>query len=113
MTPVYGGHGEDMSKPRRLIAFVELPDRRSETFQARNLLADSDIREGMAKGVRALYDAYTQRNYNALGFTFDPEAIEYDITRLQIGMDTGANSAIAHTEGLARTLVCSVLIRRG
>lgn len=113
-TPIfYGGEGENMNAPRRLIAFVELPDRRELDWQARNLLMDSDIREAMAFGVRRLHDAFMQRNYSALGYVFDPERIEYDFTRLAMGMDQGADSAIPHTEGLARVIVCTVVIERG
>ena len=111
--PIYGGDGENMEAPRRLVAFVELPDRRNLEFQARNLLLESDIREAMAKGARRLYDAFMQRDYGNIGFVFDPEKIEYDFTRLQIGMDVGADTQIKHTEGLARVIVCTVVIRRG
>lgn len=110
--PIYGGIGENMNAPRRLVAMVELPDRRKETFQARNLLAESDIRDGMARAARLLHDRYMQRNYNAIGFVFDPDKIEYDFARLKIGMDQGADTQIKHTEGLARTLVATVVIRR-
>lgn len=109
---IYGGEGENMNAPRRLIAFVELPDRRKMEWQARNLLMESDIREAMALGARKLWDAFMQRNYNALGYTFDPESIEYDFTRLAIGMDVGADTQVKHTEGLARVIVATVLITR-
>lgn len=113
-TPIYGVPGGEGIRdvPRRLVAFVELPDRRTETWQARNMLRESDIREAMAKGARRLFDQWTQK-FSVLGFKFDPEDIEYDITRLEMGMDVGAETAIPHTEGLARVLVATVVIRRG
>lgn len=110
-TPITGGYGENMNAPRRLVVMVELPDRRDMTFQARNLLLDSDIREAMAKGAVRLHNHYLSR-YSVLGFVFNPDDIEYDITRLQLGMDIGADTAIKHTEGLARVLVATILIRR-
>lgn len=109
MTP--GREGMAASRIRRLVTMVELPDRRKETFQARNLLAESDIREAMAKAAIKLHNHYLQK-FSVLGFVFDPEAIEYDFQRLAIGMDIGADTAIKHTEGLARVIVASVVIRR-
>jgi hypothetical protein len=107
-----GGEGMSTNSIRRLVAFVVMPDRRNLEWQARNMLRESDIREAMAQGARKLWNHYVQRDYGNVGFVFDPDQIEYDIARLEIGMDIGADTAIKHTEGLARTLVATVVIRR-
>lgn len=109
---ITGGEGEAMGKPRRLVAFVQLPDRRELDWQARNLLRESDIRDAMAQGARRLWDAFMQRNYNAIGYTLNPDDIEYDIDRLQVGMDNSADPERKAPPSLARVLVCTVLITR-
>jgi hypothetical protein len=112
MSTISGGDGENMNAPRRLVAMVDLPDRRELTWQARNLLMESDIREAMAKAARKLHAHYLQRDYNNTGWVFDPEAIEYDFTRLQRGMDIGADTQVKGTESLARVLVATIRIYR-
>lgn len=113
-SPIYGTPGREglaNSRRRRLVAMVELPDRRELDFQARNLLLESDIRDAMAKAARRLFNHWQSR-YSILGFEFNPDDIGYDLTRLRIGMDQGADTQIAHTEGLARVLVADILITR-
>jgi hypothetical protein len=112
MSTISGGDGENMNAPRRLVAMVDLPDRRELTWQARNLLMESDIREAMAKAARKLHAHYLQRDYNNTGWVFDPEAIEYDMTRLAKGMDVGADTQVKGTESLARVLVATIRIYR-
>lgn len=107
-----GGEGMAASKSRRLIAMVELPDRREEDWQARNLLRESDIREAMAQAAVKLHNHYMQRNYNAMGWTFDPNDIDYDIDRLEIGMDNSADPAVKAPPSIARVLVATVRITR-
>lgn len=107
-----GREGMAANNVRRLVAFIVMPDRRNLEWQARNLLRESDIRDAMAQGARKLWDHYVQRDYGNIGFVFDPDQIEYDIARLDIGMDKGADTQVKHTEGLARTLVATVVIRR-
>lgn len=110
---IYGGIGESMNAPRRLITMVDLPDRRELDWRARNLLMESDIREAIAKAARKLHDRFLQRDYGNIGFVFDPDAIEYDFQRLAMGMDVGADTQVKGTESLARVLVATVVIRRG
>lgn len=113
-SPIYGtpgGEGMANSRVRRLVTAVQLPDRRKEEWQARNLLRESDIRQAMADGARRLHAAYMQRNYNALGFTFDPEQIEYDIAALDQGLDLSPENKAPQSLGMV--LVCTVVIRRG
>lgn len=109
---IYGGIGENMNAPRRLVAMVDLPDRRELTWQARNLLMESDIREAMAKAAYKLHAHYLQRDYNNIGYVFNPDLIEYDLTRLKKGMDIGADTQEKGTESLARVLVATVVISR-
>lgn len=109
---VPGREGIAATGARRLVTFVEMPDRRKEDWQARNMLRESDIREAMAKGARRLHDEFMKRDYGNVGFVFNPDNIEYDITRLGAGMDISADPAIKAPPSLARTLVAHIRIER-
>lgn len=110
-SPIYipdGGEGI-RNVPRRLVATVELPDRRNIEWKARNRVVEQDIREAMAQAALALHKHYMVR-YSNLGFTFNPDDIEYDFVRLEQGLSLSPENKTP--ESLGRSLVASILIRR-
>lgn len=87
-----GGEGQSSVSARHLVAFQQLPDRRTMPMVERQAVLEADIREACALVRRALFEQ--AQKHHLAGYTENMDDVDYDVAHIGTGLKREARPTV-------------------